>query len=89
MASQIFSDKLDLEKFLCTPGNVINATYLFVPMMGLEKEIIEKVPQCFYELIERNMGCYHEDTHFKYYPILDEFSNRLGDIERKFATQWY
>lgn len=89
LASEIYSNELDLEEFLCTPGNVINAMYLFVTITGREKEITENVPQWFYDLIERNMECYHEDTHFRYYPKMDEISYSLESIERKFASNWY
>lgn len=89
MASQIYSAERDLEELLCTPGSVINATYLFVTMVGREKEITEKVPKWFYELIERNMKCYHENTHFKYYPKMYEILKRLDAVEGKFATNWY
>ena len=89
MASQIYSTELDLEEFLCTPGSIINATYLFATMTGREKEIIKKVPKWFYELIERNMGCYHEKTDFRYYPKMDEIANQLNAVEQKIATNWY
>lgn len=89
MASEIYSlGKLNFEEFLCKPGSVINATYLMVPMLGKEKEIIEKVPNWFYELIEKNMGCYYEHTHFRYYPK-DGILNKFEDVEHKFMTRWY
>ena len=89
MASQIYTTELDLEKFLCTPGSVINATYLFASMTGREKEITEKVPDWFYEIIEKNMGCYHESKHLKYYPKMDAISCKLNDLELQFASDWY
>lgn len=88
-ASQIYSENKNLEEFLCKTGSKINAMYLIVVMMGGEKEIMEKVPEWFNELIAKNMACYHDDTHFMYYPKMDEISNKLEAVEEKFAASWY
>lgn len=90
MATQIISIRDDdLEELLCTPGSIINATYLCAKMVGKEKIIMEKVPDWFYDLIKRNMGCYYETENFRYYPKMDEFMKVLNDIEQIFTTEWY
>ena len=88
-AKAIYEDGMDLRSFFEDNGSIINAFYLQIVMLGEEQQIVEKVPEWFVDIIQKNMECYYEKSDMKYYPRMEKLFPFLDGYASVFEKEWY